>query len=695
MKKLLTFIMLTSTLIVCANNKNPLLDNLKTPYGIPPFNQIKTMHYLPAFKEGMRIHAEEINAIANNPASPTFANTIEALDHSGLLLRQVNSIFFSLTENETNDELNKIAEEISPVLAEHTDNIYLNAKLFQRVKMLYNQRTSLNLSGEQKRLLEENYRDFIRSGASLNAADQEKLRALNKELSVLTLKFGDNVLNETNDYKLVIDRKEDLAGLPEVVIEAAAQTAKENNLEGKWVFTLQKPSLIPFLQFSERRDLREKLFKAYINRGDNDNANDNKAIINKLVNDRLQHANLLGYPTHAAYVLDDNMAKTPETVMTFLDGIWGKGLSKAKDEAADMQQMIVAEGDTFKLQAWDWWYYAEKVRKARYNLDEAALKPYFKLENVRQGAFDVAGKLYGLKFVKLEGMPVYNPDVEVFKVLDEDSSYLGIYMTDYFPRPGKRGGAWMGNFRDQYIQAGKDVRPIIYNVGNFTKPAGDEPSLLNQDEVETLFHEFGHALHGLLSRCHYVTLSGTSVDRDFVELPSQIMENWSMHPEVLKLYARHYKTGEVIPDSLIAKIRQSDTFNQGFMTTELVAAALLDMDWHTLTKAADRDVRTFEKSNMDAIGLINEIVPRYRSTFFNHIFSGDYSSGYYAYLWAEMLDADAFDAFQQHGIFDKTTATSFRKNILERGNTEDPMVLYKQFRGAAPDPAAFIRRRGL
>ena len=437
------------------------------------------------------------------------------------------------------------------------------------------------------------------------------------------------------------------------------------------------------------------MFKGYINKGDNNNENDNKEIITKLVNYRLEKAKLLGFANHAAFILDENMAKTPEKVYTFLEGVWNKGLNRAKEEAADMQKMIIAEGDTFKLQAWDWWYYSEKIRKERFNIDEAEIKPYFKLENVRQGAFDVAGKLYGIKFKKLDGIPVYHPDVEVFEVLDADGSHIGIYMTDYFPRPGKRAGAWMGNFSEQYVKDGKDIRPVVYNVGNFTKPTADAPSLLNQDEVETLFHEFGHALHGLLSRCNYVSSSGTNVARDFVELPSQIMENWAMHPEVLKMYARHYQTGELIPDSLIKKLTNSSTFNQGFITTELIAAALLDMDWHTITKSVDNNVDGFETSNMDKIGLIDEIVPRYRSTFFNHIFSGGYSAGYYSYLWAEVLDADAFGVFEEKGIFDKTTATSFRKNILERGDTEDPMILYKQFRGTEPNPEALIKRRGL
>lgn len=689
--------MITMPMIACAgiNNDNPFFGEYTTPFGIPPFDKIKTEHYLPAFNEGIRQQNEEIKAIVANKEAPTFKNTIEALDFSGPLLRNVSLVFFTLTENETNDEMNNIAEEISPVLSEHNDNIYLNADLFKRVKVLYDKKGELGLTREQERLLDDYYRDFVRSGALLNEADQAKLREINKDISLLTLKFSDNVLKETNAFRLVIDKKSDLAGLPQTSVDAAAESAKAAGMDGKWLFTLHKPSLIPFLQYSEKRDLREKMFKAYINRGDNDNENDNKDAINKLVTARLQHANLLGYKNHAAYVLDENMAKTPETVSTFLNSIWGKAQDRARLEVKDMQKLIYAEGNTFKLQPWDWWYYSEKVRKDRYNIDEALIKPYFSLENVRKGAFDVAGKLYGISFKRLENVPVYHPDVEVFEVLDADGSHLGIYMTDYFTRPGKRAGAWMGNFSEQYVLDGKDVRPVIYNVGNFSRPAAGIPTLLNIDEVETVFHEFGHALHGLLTRCNYISVSGTNVVRDFVELPSQIMENWATHPEVLKMYAKHYQTGEVIPDSLIEKLSNSATFNQGFITTELIAAALLDMDWHTLTEAPVKDVREFEKNSMDKANLIDEIVPRYRSTFFNHIFSGGYSAGYYAYLWAEVLDADAFEAFEEKGIFDKATATSFRKNILERGGTEDPMVLYKQFRGAAPDPAALIKRRGL
>jgi len=677
------------------NAENPFFSTYDTPYGAPPFNKIQVKHYMPAFLEGVKQQNKEISDITSNTDAPTFQNTIEALDFSGAMLRKVNGVFFALTEAETNDDLMALAEKITPILSEHGDNIYLNAKLFARVKTLHEKKASLNLNREQERLLDNFYKDFVRSGASLNKKDQDRLRELNKELSLMTLKFSDNVLNEVNSFRLEIDNKADLAGLPQSVIDAPLQDEKAAGLTDKWVFTLRIPSLIPFLQYADNRDLREKMYKGYINKGDNNNKDDNKAVLNKIVNDRIERANLLGFPNHAAYVLDENMAKNPETVMPFLDGIWIRGLAQAKKEVVDLQEMIKSEGKDFNLEAWDWWYYSEKVRKAKFNLDDSETKPYFKLENVREGAFTVANKLYGIQFKKVKNVPVYQADVEVFEVLDSDGSQLGLFYSDYFPRAGKRSGAWMGNFRESYVKDGKEIRPFVYNVCNFTKPTADAPSLLNADEVETLFHEFGHGLHGLLTKCHYISTSGTNVARDFVELPSQIMENWAMNPEVLKLYAKHYQTGEIIPDSLIAKIQKAGTFNQGFMTTELVSAALLDMDWHTQTKKQDFDVRAFELTHMDSIGLIDQIAPRYRSTFFNHIFSGGYSAGYYAYLWAEVLDADAFDAFVDKGIFDKETATAFRKNILERGDSEDPMVLYRKFRGANPNPEALLKRRGL
>jgi peptidyl-dipeptidase Dcp len=687
--------LLIMTTLAAKNTENPFFSPYQTPYGAPPFDRIKVEHYMPAFQEGIKQHDAEIERIANNKKAPTFENTIEVLDFSGEMLRNVSLVFFSMTEAETNDVLDKIAEEITPVLSDHNDNLYLNAKLYSRIRILYDQKDNLKLTPEQKRVLCEYHKDFVRSGAALNPTDQIRLREINKQLAALTLKFSDNTLKETNAFRLVINDTAELAGLPKSSVDAAAEAATAAGMTGKWMFTLHKPCLIPFLQYAQNRDLREKMFRGYINRGDNNNENDNKEIIKQIVNYRVERANLFGFLSHAAYVLDENMAKNPETVMPFLDKIWKPALAQAKKEVAEMQQIIDAEGGNFQLQPWDWWYYSEKVRKAKFNLDEAELRPYFKLENVRQGVFTVAGKLWGLQFKPVKNVPVYHPDVEVFEVLDKDGAYLGLFYSDYFPRPGKRAGAWMSNFGEEYVRQGKEIRPLIYNVGNFTKPTADAPSLLNQDEVETLFHEFGHALHGMLTKCHYLSVSGTNVARDFVELPSQIMENWCMHPDVLKLYARHYQTGDPIPDTLIEKIRKSETFNQGFETTELVAAALLDMNWHTVTQKQDFDVDAFEATVLQNAGLIDEIVPRYRSTFFNHVFSGGYSSGYYAYLWAEVLDADAFNAFLENGIFDPKTADSFRKNILEKGNSEDPMVLYRRFRGADPNPDALLKRRGL
>jgi peptidyl-dipeptidase Dcp len=544
-------------------------------------------------------------------------------------------------------------------------------------------------------LLEKYYRDFVRGGANLDKEKKARLREINQELSLLTLKFGENILKENNRFELIIENKEDLEGLPQSVIDAAAETAKERGYKGKWVFTLHKPSMIPFLTYSAKRELREKIFKAYINRGNHNDELDNKKILLKIVALRLERAKLLGYKTHAHYVLEENMAKNPENVYKLLDKIWKPALERAKKEAEELQQMIYKEGKNFKLQPWDWWYYAEKLKKEKYDFDDSVLRPYFKLENVIKGVFYVANKLYGLQFVERNDIPKYHPDVRVFEVKDADGSHIGILYTDYFPRASKRGGAWMNSFRKQSKIGGKEIHPVITNNGNFSKPVGDKPSLLSIEEVLTLFHEFGHALHGLLSNCTYPTLSGTSVPRDFVELPSQIMENWALEPEVLKVYARHYKTGEVIPQELIEKLKKAKLFNQGFATVEYLAAAYLDMDWHTLTELNNIDPLKFEEESMKRIGLIPEIVVRYRSPYFRHIFSGGYSAGYYSYIWAEVLDADAFEAFKEKGIFDKETAQSFRKNILEKGGTEDPMILYKRFRGAEPKVEPLLKRRGL
>jgi len=582
------------------------------------------------------------------------------------------------------------------MLSEHSDNMYLNEKLFGRVKTLYDNRAQLGLSPEQNRLLEKYHRNFIRSGAALNPEQKEKLRTINKELGLAELAFGQNVLAETNAYKKVVDKETDLAGLPEGVRQAAAEAAKEAGQEGKWVFTTQKASFIPVLQYGENRELRKELLMAYTTRANHNNANDNKALINKIMKLRVQKAQLLGFETPAAFILDDTMAKTPKAVYDFLATVWTPAVARAKEEAAELQKLMDAEGKGEKLEAWDWWFYAEKLRKAKYDLDEEELRPYFKLENVRQGVFDLAAKLYGLQFKKLEGMPTYHPDVEMFEVSDADGSLIGVLYTDYFPRAGKRAGAWMNNITEQYIKDSVNHRPIIVNVGNFTKPTADKPSLLNMDEVETMFHEFGHALHGLLTQCTYPSLSGTNVSRDFVELPSQIMENWCFEPQVMKTYAFHYKTGEVMPQELMDKIQKAGTFNQGFAMTELLSASLLDMDYHSLKDTASFDVEAFEKASLERIGMIPQIIVRYRSTFFNHIFTGGYSAGYYSYTWAEVLDADAYQAFVETGdIYNKNVATAFRKNVLEKGDSDEPMKLYKTFRGADPNPEALLKRRGL
>lgn len=696
MKKLTLFIMSGLLLVGCAKNDNPFFTTYKNKYGAPPFDKIKSEHYMPAFKEGIKQQQAEIDAIAESKDAPTFANTIEALDYSGDLLNRVSAVFFNLYSAETNDDMEKIANEVSPMLSEHNDNLYLNEKLFERVKVLFDSRATLGLTPEQNRLLEKYHRDFIRSGAALTAEQKEKLRSINKELGLAELAFGQNVLAETNAFSKVVDKKEDLAGLPEGVIQAAAEAAKEAGKDGKWLFTTQKASFIPVLQYGENRELRKELLMAYTQRANNNNANDNKALINKIMKLRVQKAQLLGFETPAAFILDDTMSKTPKTVYDFLATVWTPAVNRAKEEAAELQKLMDAEGKGEKLEAWDWWFYAEKLRKAKYNLDEEELRPYFQLENVRQGAFDLAGKLFGLKFQKLDSMPTYHADVEMFEVTDADGSLIGVLYTDYFPRAGKRAGAWMDNLTPQYKKDGVNYRPIIVNVGNFTKPTAGKPSLLNMDEVETLFHEFGHALHGLLSQCTYPSQAGTSVSRDFVELPSQIMENWCFEPQVMKTYAKHYTTGEVMPQELMDKIQKAGTFNQGFTMTELLSASLLDMDYHSIKDTANFDVEAFEKATMERIGMIPEIIVRYRSTFFNHIFTGGYSAGYYSYTWAEVLDADAYQAFVESGdIYNPKVATAFRKNILEKGDSDDPMKLYKTFRGADPNPDALLKRRGL
>ena len=676
---------------------NALLESWSTPFGVPPFERIRPEHFTPAFEAGMAAQRKEIDLIANNPELPSFANTLEALDASGELLASISSVFYNLSQAETNDSLQALAQEIVPKLSAFRDDIFLNEKLFARVKTVWAQRQSLPLESDQRMLLQRTYKAFVRGGADLDLAAKERLRVINAELALLGVRFGDNVLKETNAYRLVIDRREDLAGLPPGVVAAAAAAAKAAKLEGKWVFTLQAPSIWPFLQYADNRDLRRQLLDAYTTRANHGDALDNKPIASKIAALRAEKAKLLGFPTWANFMLDNNMAKTPENVYGLLNQLWPAAQAKARQEADDLQAQIKAEGGTFQLAAHDWRYYAEKVRKAKYDLDEEVFKPYFQLDNVRQGVFWLAGKLWGLQFVEHTDIPRYHPEVRTFEVKDADGSHVGILMVDYHPRPGKRGGAWMTNYRDQWVRNGVEIRPIIANVGNFTRPLGDLPALLSLDEVETTLHEFRLALHGLLSKCRYRSISGTEVALDFVELPSQIMENWVLEPEVLRVYAKHYKTGEPIPQTLVDKLLRARRFNQGFATTEYLAACLLDMDWHTLLTPVEVDAAAFETLSIARMGLIPEIVSRYRTTYFNHIFGGGegYSAGYYSYVWAEVLDADAFEAFREKGVLDQTTARSFRTNILEKGASEEPMDLYIRFRGRAPSVAPLLARRGL
>ncbi len=687
------FILATSCMMYSCTTQtetNPFLTEFQTEHGVPPFDKIRLEHYEPAFLKGIEEQNANIDAIVNNSEAPTFENVIVALDNSSPILNRVSAIFYNMTEAETTDDLKELSIKLAPTLSEHSDNISLNQDLFKKVDAVYQQKDALGLTTEQQRLLEETYKGFVRSGANLSPDKQARLREVNKELSTLGIKFSDNVLNENNAFKLYIDKEEDLAGLPDWFRQSAAEKAKEDGQEGKWLFTLGNASRLPFLQYSENRPLREQMYKAYINRGNNNDKNDNKKIITDIIKLRLEKAQLLGFDCYSNFVLDNTMAKNSTTVMDFLNNLWSYSLPKAKAEAVELQNIMDKEGKGEKLEAWDWWFYTEKLRKEKYNLEEDEIKPYFKLENVREGAFAVANKLYGITLTKLEGIPVYHPDVEVFEVKDADGSHLGVFYVDYFPRPGKSGGAWMSNYREQQGA----IRPLVCNVCSFTQPVGDMPSLLTIDEVETLFHEFGHALHGLLTKCNYKGISGTNVVRDFVELPSQINEHWATEPEVLKMYAKHYQTGETIPDSLIEKILNQKTFNQGFMTTELLAAAILDMNLHNLTDTQNLDILAYEKEAMDKLELIPEIAPRYRTTYFNHIIGG-YAAGYYSYLWANVLDNDAFEAFKEHGIFNKKTADLFRNNVLEKGNSEDPMTLYKNFRGTEPQLEPMLKNRGM
>lgn len=675
-----------------ADTDNPFLSEFETPYGTPDFNRIKVEHYEPAFLKGIKQQNEEIKAIVENPDEPSFENTIVALDNSGEILARVSGVFFALTEADTNDEMMALEAKIAPMLSEHSDNIFLNQELYKRVAAVHAQEEAgkIQLTTEQHYLLDKYYKEFVRSGAGLDAQKQERLREINKQLSTLTIEFGNHVLADNNDYLLVVDKKEDLAGLPDAVIAGAAQEAKAHGKDGKWVFTLQESSRTPLLQYAQNRELRKNIYQAYTSLGNRGNANDNKEVLKKVLALRLEKAQLMGFNNFAEYQLADNMAKNPKNALDLLYGLWEYSIKNAKAEAAELQKIMDREGKGEKLEAWDWWYYAEKLRQEKYDLNEDAIKPYFSQEDVHNGLCTVINKLYGITLTPCDSISVYNKDVKTYIVKDADGSLLGVFYSDYMPRASKRSGAWMSNFREQQ----EGVRPLIYNVASFTKPAGDLPSLLTIDEARTMYHEFGHALHGLLTQCKYKGVSGTSVAQDFVELPSQIMEHWAVEPEVLKMYAKHYQTREAIPDSLIAKIENQALFNQGFMTTELLAAAILDMEMHCLTTMEGFDVLQFEKQLMDKLGLIPQIAPRYRSTYFNHIMGG-YAAGYYSYIWAERLDTDAFEAFKEHGLFDQATATSFRKNILEKGGSDDPMKLYVTFRGAEPSLDALLKTRGL
>ncbi len=675
---------------------NPLLSEFRTPFEVPPFEQIKPAHFLPALDMAIKEHLAEIDSIINNKQVPTFENTLVEFDRSGRKYKNVQAVFNGLKSADATDEIQEIAPEFDKISSEHHDNVYLNTRLFDRIEAVYRGIDSMDLNTEQLSLLDDYYKRFIRNGVNLPEEEKQELREINQRLTELSNQFDQNVLAETNDFKLVIDDETRLEGLPEDVINTAAETAREQGLEGKWVFTTQKPSMIPFLQYSKSRELRKKLYDAYCSRGNNNNEYDNKHIIAEMARLRVKKAHLLGWETYAAYELDDRMAKTPENVYNFLDRVWQAALIRAKNERAEMQEIIDSEGEDFKLAPSDWWYYAEKLRNKKYNFDENELRPYLELNHVRDGVFTLCKKLYGLGFDKIEDdFPRPHPDAEVFEVKDYDGSHLGILYLDYYTRSTKSQGAWCGTYREQYKINNTDIRPVVTIVCNFANPVGDAPVLLTLDDALTLFHEFGHGLHQLLSAVTYEGVSGTDVKRDFVELPSQIMENWVTEPEFMKSFARHYITNEPIPNDLISKINNARYFNQGFGTVEYVAASLLDMKYHSFDTLDSLDIESFENNYLQSIGLIPEIIPRYRGTYFKHIWSWGYQAGYYSYLWAEVLDKDAFEAFRERGIFDMETAKAFRKNILEKGSSDEPMKLYTRFRGHEPQIEPMLRSKGL
>jgi peptidyl-dipeptidase Dcp len=674
-----------------ADMNNPFFKAFDTPFGVPPFDKIHAKHYMPAFEQGMIEGRNDLKKILANTDGPTFQNTIEPLDTMGSLMTRVSSVFFSQSSANTNDSLQKIEVEISPKLSVYRDEIMLNAELFKRVKTIYDNIGKSNLDDEQKFLLENLYRNFVRNGALLSAADQDTLKKLNQEISVLAVSFSQNVLSETNKFKLVIDNKDDLKGLPETAIEGAAEKAKRDSMPGKWIFSVQKPSMLPFLTYDENRDLRKKLYDAYLTRGNHNDELDNKKNLAGIVALRAKRAKLLGYKSHADLNTEDRMAKTPANVFALLDQVWKPALKVAGKELAEMQKIADGEKTKFSIEPSDWWYYAEKLRKQKYNLDDSELRPYFQLENVREGAFNVANKLYGITFTPIANIPLPHPDAKAFEVKEADGSPVGILYMDFYTRASKSQGAWCGGYRDHKWLNGKEVKPIVTIVCNFDNPSGDTPSLLSLDDVRTLFHEFGHGLQGLFSINKY---SMTFAAMDIIELPSQIMEHWASEPQVLKMYAKHYKTGEQIPESLIEKIQKSSHFNTGFDNVELIAASMLDMAYHTLEAPVNIDIEKFEKDYLKKIGLIKEIEPRYKSTYFLHI-AGGYDAGYYCYTWAAVLDHDAYDAFRKNGIFDKATADSFRKNVLAPMGIVDSKQSYINFRGRDPEIGPLLKDRGL
>lgn len=674
-----------------ANNDNPFFSEFDTPFQVPPFDKIKAEHYMPAFIEGMKLEKAEIEAIVNNPEEPTFENTIVKYSETGSFLDRVSSVFGGLNGANTTPELQAIAKEVSPLRSAHGDEIRFNQALFERIKAVYDKKESLNLDPDQLYLLENLYGEFVRNGANLSVEEKEKLTAINKELSSLGVQFGQNLLAETNAYQLIIENESDLEGLPESVIAAGAQEAKRVGLEGKWVFTTQRASMYPFLTYSKKRDLRKQIYTAYIMRGDNDNERDNKNISAQISNLRVRKAKILGFKSHADLVLSTRMAKSSERVYDLLDKVWWPALELAKKEVSDMQAIVDAEGGNFKIEAWDWWYYSEKVRADKYAFEDSQIRPYFSRKNVQDAIFYVANQLYGITFTEITDIPKPHPDAFAFEVKEADGTHLGVLYQDFYPRASKNGGAWCGSYRSYKVVDGKPVAPVITMVTNATAPVGDMPALFSIDNVTTVFHEFGHALDGLFSNVRYQT---TFRARDFTELPSQIMEHWAMHPDVLKVYAKHYQTGETIPDELIEKIQKASLFNQGFITVEFVAAALIDMEYHSITEEQDIDVRAFEKEFFAKRKLIPEIAPRYRTTYFSHIIGG-YSAGYYSYLWSGVLDNDAFEAFVENGLYDQKTAQSFRKNILEPNGLMDPLEMYINFRGREAVIEPLLKSRGL